>query len=61
MIGVLQPILHPLVQARISILTLSTYDTDWILIPTADIDAAVEAWRRAGLVVTPQHPDRRVG
>ncbi len=53
MIGVLHSILHPLVAARISILTVSTFDTDWILVPTADIDAAVEAWRRAGLVVTP--------
>ena len=53
MIGVLAEILHPLVQARISILTLSTYDTDWILVPAGDLEAAVEAWRRSGLIVTP--------
>ncbi len=53
MIGVLAEILDPLVKAQISILTLSTYDTDWILVPAGDIDTATQVWRRAGLIVTP--------
>jgi hypothetical protein len=53
MVGVLADILHPLIQAKVSILTISTYDTDWVLVPTADLDAAVSAWRRTGLIVTP--------
>ncbi len=53
MIGVLAEILDPLVKAQVSILALSTYDTDWILIPTPDIDTAIRSWRRAGLIVTP--------
>jgi len=53
MIGVLAEILHPLVQAKVSILTVSTYDTDWILVPTDNLDAATQAWRRAGFIVTP--------
>lgn len=52
-VGVMAEILTPLVPAGISVLALSTYDTDWILVPEGHIDTASEIWRRAGLIVTP--------
>lgn len=50
--GVMAEILAPLVDAKISVLAMSTHDTDWILVRSDDIAAAGEAWRRAGLIVT---------
>lgn len=52
-VGVMAEILTPLVPAGISVLALSTYDTDWILVPEEAIDLAGEVWRKAGLIVTP--------
>jgi len=52
-VGVMAEILTPLVPAGISVLALSTYDTDWILVPEDKITTACEIWRRAGLIVTP--------
>ena len=34
-------------------LALSTYDTDWVLVPQDDIGVADLVWRKAGLIVTP--------
>ena len=53
LVGIMAGILEPVVAARISILTMSTFDTDWILVPVDNADAASEAWRRHGFVVTP--------
>ena len=36
--------------------TLSTFDTDWILVPTGMADRAEEAWRRSGHTVAPAVP-----
>lgn len=52
-VGVLAEILGPLVPADISVLAFSTFDTDWVLVPADRIRDAAEAWRRAGLVITP--------
>jgi len=46
--GVLVALLTPLADADISVFTLSTYDTDWILVPGGDADRASEAWRSSG-------------
>jgi uncharacterized protein len=46
--GVLAELLAPLAAAEISVFTLSTFDTDWILVPGDKADAAAEEWRRAG-------------
>ncbi|WGL50504.1 ACT domain-containing protein [Nocardioides sp. BP30] len=46
--GVLVALLTPLAEQGISVFTLSTYDTDWILVRTGDADRAVEAWRGSG-------------
>lgn len=55
-VGVLVALLTPLADEGIAIMTLSTYDTDWILVPTADADRAEEAWRRSGHSVAPAVP-----
>ncbi|MBM6399375.1 ACT domain-containing protein [Phycicoccus sonneratiae] len=52
-VGVFAEILAPLVDAGISVLGLSTFDTDWILVPADRTDDASRAWRRAGFVITP--------
>jgi uncharacterized protein len=52
-VGVFAEVLEPLVEAEISVLGFSTFDTDWVLVPAADARDAAEAWRRAGLVITP--------
>jgi hypothetical protein len=60
--GVLVALLAPLADAGISVFTLSTFDTDWILVPGDRADAAEEAWRGAGHQVTaavPAKPKRR--
>ncbi|MFJ9317545.1 ACT domain-containing protein [Pimelobacter simplex] len=55
-VGILVGLLTPLAEAEIPVFTLSTYDTDWILVPTAKADAAEEAWRRSGCTVAPAVP-----
>jgi uncharacterized protein len=63
--GILAGLLAPLAEAEISVFTLSTYDTDWILVPGDDADRAAEEWRRSGHEVvpavpaTPSSPSRR--
>jgi len=52
-VGVFAEVLEPLVHAEISVLGFSTFDTDWVLVPSAVVQDAAAAWRRAGLVVTP--------
>lgn len=51
--GVLHTLLGPLADAGISVFTLSTYDTDWILVRGGQADAAEEAWTAAGHTVHP--------
>ena len=46
--GVLVELLTPLAEAGISVFTLSTYDTDWLLVPGDDADRAAEVWAEAG-------------
>lgn len=60
--GVLAELLAPLAAAEISVFTLSTFDTDWILVPGGDADRAAEEWRRAGHEVAaavPAKPSRK--
>lgn len=46
--GILLAVASPLAAAGISIFALSTYDTDYVLIPSDDLDQAVAALRDAG-------------
>ncbi len=56
LVGVLAGLLGPLASARISVFTISTFDTDWVLVPAADADAAAEAWRAEGHTVAEAVP-----
>jgi len=56
LVGVLAGLLAPLAEAGVSVFTLSTFDTDWVLVPTADADRAEEEWRRRGHTVAPANP-----
>lgn len=46
--GVLASFLAPLAEARVPIFALSTYDTDWVLVPAARLDEALQALTSAG-------------
>ncbi len=61
LVGVLHHLLGPLVEEQISVFTLSTYDTDWILVRQTDADRAAQAWRREGHEVAPALPDAPTG
>ena len=52
-VGVVAEVVEPLVDADISVLAFSTFDTDWVLVPAGQTDEAAHAWRRAGLIITP--------
>lgn len=54
--GVLARLLTPLADAEISVFTLSTFDTDWVLVPRDDADRAEEVWRAAGHHTRPAEP-----
>ena len=51
--GVLHTLLGPLAEARVSAFTISTFPTDWVLVPTEQADTAAEEWRRRGHTVVP--------
>ena len=44
-VGILSSILSPLAAAGINILSISTFDTDYILVPAAKLEGALEALR----------------
>jgi len=48
LVGVLLTLLTPLAEAGISVFALSTYNTDYILVPADRLDAAIRALRAAG-------------
>ena len=54
--GVLSTLLAPLAEEGISIFTISTYDTNWILVPVSEADRAADAWRRCGHTVAAAVP-----
>ena len=54
--GVLARLLEPLADAEISVFTISTFDTDWILVPIGDAERAAQEWRRSGHEVGPAVP-----
>lgn len=49
--GVLAGLATPLAAAGIPIFAISTFDTDWLLVPGPRLDAALDALRRAGCEV----------
>jgi len=55
-VGVAVDLLVPLAEAGVPVLTLSTHDTEWLLVPTDRAEAAAEEWRRRGHDVAPAVP-----
>lgn len=53
MVGVLSGLLEPLARQGISIMVLSTFDTDWILVEADRTEDAQTTWRRSGQTVAP--------
>lgn len=51
-VGVLNSLTEPLAQAGISVFALSTYDTDYLLLPSSELEAAVSALIAAGHFVS---------
>jgi len=58
-IGVLASLTGPLARASISIFTVSTYATDYLLLPAADLERAMAALTGAGHTVS--RPDATAG
>jgi hypothetical protein len=50
-VGILVGLLKPLADAGIPVLTVSTYDTDWVLLESSKAAAASSVWRAAGYQV----------
>ena len=48
LIGILAAIANPLADAGLGIFAISTFDTDYVLVKSRDLPAAVEALERAG-------------
>jgi hypothetical protein len=53
LVGIILSIAEPLAQAGLSIFAISTYDTDYVLVKTRDLAAALDALRGAGHQVSP--------
>lgn len=51
MTGVVAALVQPLAEARIPVFVLSTYDTDYLLVPSRHLDAALDALAAAGHTV----------
>ena len=51
LVGILASLLTPLAAAGISVFTLSTYDTDYILLPSRHLEQAIDALVTAGHTV----------
>lgn len=49
--GLLAALIAPLATARIPIFVVSTYDTDYLLIRTSQVDVASDVLRAAGFVI----------
>jgi hypothetical protein len=56
-VGVLVALLKPLAGGGIPVLTVSTFDTDWILLPSERVMEAESLWRGAGYeILDPVYP-----
>jgi uncharacterized protein len=52
MTGVLSSVLDPLAKAGVSIFALSTYDTDYVMVKAAQVEAAMTALSSAGHIIS---------
>jgi hypothetical protein len=51
MVGVVASLVTPLADARVSVLVVSTFDTDYMLVKESDLERALTALRTAGHVI----------
>ncbi len=51
LVGVLKQVLDPLAEAKVSVFAISSYDTDYVLVKTAQFEQAVTALTRFGHTV----------
>lgn len=51
LVGILLRLTTPLASAGISVFAVSTFDTDYLLVPASSADAAVRAWLSVGIGV----------
>jgi hypothetical protein len=56
-VGILDSLLQPLVDARISVFAISTFDTDYVLVRARDVRPASTALRVAGHTVETAHDE----
>jgi hypothetical protein len=49
--GILAGLLQPLADNGVPVFTVSTFDTDWVLVPSDHADRAAEAWTGDGHTV----------
>ena len=59
--GVLAELLEPLAEAEISVFTISTFDTDWILVPVDEADGPPRSGDEAGTRSPPPSPSSHPG
>ena len=55
-VGLLADLCRALAEARVPVFVISTYDTDWLLVDAARLDAAAAALRGAGYAVRGELP-----
>lgn len=48
LVGIIADLTAPLASANVPVFVVSSFDTDYVLIPLAEEDKAVSEWRRAG-------------
>ncbi len=54
LVGILVSIAEPLARAGLSILAISTYDTDYVFVRARDLAAALQALHNAGHQISPE-------
>ncbi|MCW2812765.1 MAG: hypothetical protein JWN84_220 [Nocardioides sp.] len=54
--GVLVELLTPLAEDGVTVHTITTFSTVWVLVSSTDLERATEAWRRRGFTVEPAPP-----
>lgn len=59
--GVLSGLIAPLAAGHIAVTTVSTYTTDWILVPAPQAEQAVNVWRYHGHAVHEADPNGPAG
>ena len=60
LVGVLHDLLQPLTGEGISVVTMSTFDTDWILVPVVQAGVAARLWAEAGHTVQEPSTDAAI-